>query len=393
MNINVNLNAEAIWQTLDTKDGIKDGKIKKNIWDSFADITGGNHINNCIEERSAMKSINTYLRRASEETINKICEFLGWNNSKSDIKEEIKTADNLLEQISEDPSMITETEEGEYEDGATWKKAKLADGRWIRVNYTINGDVECIKVSSKVNEFEHYEDGLYDGAEVIYDEEGLYTGENNSDYTAFEVKIDDYDFSKYKKLAEKIFGANTKVNSNSSVGTFENDDIEFDDDNFYTAAHILMVGDNDYAAYKNNITGEVRYFDKNGNEISPDEFKETCPNIYNTMELRKSEKVVTKGNNGYYVTQDKNGNYYYYDSEHFDIDANSFKEVCPTIYENIQIKKSEKVVVKGDNGYYVTKDKNGKYHYYDQHKQEMSPNDFKYCCPQIYENLNKNKGV
>lgn len=207
MNINVNLDAEAIWQTLDLKDGTKDRKIEKSIWDAFADAAGGNHINNFIEERNAMKSINSYLKRASEETINKICEFLGWNNSKSDIQEEIKTSDNLLEQIAEDPSMLTETEEGKYDDGTTWKKAKLADGRWVKVFYTINGDVMCVKVSSNVKELEHY-DGLYDSAEVNYDKDGLYIGDNDSDYMSFQVKSEDYDFSKYQKLAEKIFGAN-----------------------------------------------------------------------------------------------------------------------------------------------------------------------------------------
>lgn len=209
MNINVNLNAEAIWQTLDVKDGTKDGKIEKSIWDSFADITGGNHINNCIEERNALKSINAYLRRASEETINKICEFLGWNNSTENIQEGIKTSDNLLEQIAEDPSMVLETEEGEYEDGSTWKKAKLADGRFVKIDYAQDGSIDVIKVSTNPNEMEGYDGETYDSTEVNYADDGIYTGNHeHSNQMSFDVTSDKYDFTKYQKLAEKIFGAN-----------------------------------------------------------------------------------------------------------------------------------------------------------------------------------------
>lgn len=164
MNINVNLSAEAIWQTLDTKDGTKDGKIEKNIWDMFADITGRNNINNCIEERNAMKSINAYLKNASQETINKICEFLGWNNSESGINQEIETADDLLEEIAANPNMVEDIEEGEYEDGTTWKKAKLADRRYVKIDYSSNGSIENIKISTNLEEMEHYYGNMRDGA-------------------------------------------------------------------------------------------------------------------------------------------------------------------------------------------------------------------------------------
>lgn len=340
MNINVNLNADAIWQQLDIKDGTKDSKINNSVWNEFADITGGNHINEFIDEKNALRSINSYLKRASKETINNICKFLGWNNSDSNINEEITTSDNLLEKISKNPSMISEITEGENDDGSSWKKAKLSDGRFIQVNYTADGSIESVNVSTDPKKTLYYNDQYGDGTEIDYSEDGISIAlSKEADVYAATVNKEGYDFSKYQKLAEQIFGEKSVAVEDTSFESISEADEYLDEeeeDDFYYNAHVIAVGDNGYTVWRDNKTKEIRYCNNNHQEISPEEFKEFCPNIYNQIETRKTESVITRGDNGWYVTQDINGKYYYYDSKDFERNESDFEKACPNIYHNLK---------------------------------------------------------
>lgn len=53
-------------------------------------------------------------------------------------------------------------------------------------------------------------------------------------------------------------------------------------------------------------------------------------------------QVVAKGNNGYYVTKDKDGNIRYYDSKGKEISGAEFKKHCPSIYDSVQGIKTRK---------------------------------------------------
>lgn len=206
MNINVNLNAYVIQRNLDLKDGTGDGCIEKSIWDSFADITGGKHINNRIEYSNAMKSINSYLRRASEETINKICEFFGWQSSTSEVQEDIDTSDKLLEQTAADSSMVADIEIEDCADGTTMKTANLNDGRWVRAVYSEDGELESLIVASE----EPTEEYPVQPGYITYNKESIGVNNENNEcvYAPIDVTSEEYDFAKYQKLAEQIFGAN-----------------------------------------------------------------------------------------------------------------------------------------------------------------------------------------
>ena len=73
----VNLNAAEMFDKLDAKDGKADNKIQASIWNEFAETAGGNKINNCILKENALKSIQSYLKRASEGTKEAISNLLG----------------------------------------------------------------------------------------------------------------------------------------------------------------------------------------------------------------------------------------------------------------------------------------------------------------------------
>lgn len=53
-------------------------------------------------------------------------------------------------------------------------------------------------------------------------------------------------------------------------------------------------------------------------------------------------QVVAKGNNGYYVTKDKDGNIRYYDPKGKEISGAEFKKHCPSIYDGVQGIKTRK---------------------------------------------------
>lgn len=53
-------------------------------------------------------------------------------------------------------------------------------------------------------------------------------------------------------------------------------------------------------------------------------------------------QVVAKGNNGYYVTKDKDGNIRYYDPKGKEISGAEFKKHCPSIYDSVQGIKTRK---------------------------------------------------
>ena len=105
MNVNgSNLNANEIFAKLDSMGNGNDGKIEASIWNQFADIAGGNHINNYIEQQSALKSIQTYLSKATSEVKNKIAEYV--NSGKTDYS----SADEAYNELQKQVEQKTETE-------------------------------------------------------------------------------------------------------------------------------------------------------------------------------------------------------------------------------------------------------------------------------------------
>ncbi len=75
------------------------------------------------------------------------------------------------------------------------------------------------------------------------------------------------------------------------------------------------------------VAGQHKYYNAKGEEISPEEFKSRCPNMY-----AQSRNNLIKGNNGYYAVKVANNKYEYYDPSHNKISDEKFKEKCPTIY-------------------------------------------------------------
>lgn len=63
--------AKAKFAELDAADGAKDGKIKRDVWNSFVGSIGtGKTISIFINEDNAMRSLRTYARRADSGVIN-----------------------------------------------------------------------------------------------------------------------------------------------------------------------------------------------------------------------------------------------------------------------------------------------------------------------------------
>jgi len=69
--------AKDMFDALDAKDGVKDGIIKKNVWDGFAGIANGSKINFGIQEANAVKSINAYFRRSDDSMKTEMLKYIG----------------------------------------------------------------------------------------------------------------------------------------------------------------------------------------------------------------------------------------------------------------------------------------------------------------------------
>ncbi len=76
-NISLNLNAYEIFNHLDAKDGNADKRINAKEWNEFANLAGGKSVKYGIEEPNALKSINYYLTKLSNESKKSIVEYLG----------------------------------------------------------------------------------------------------------------------------------------------------------------------------------------------------------------------------------------------------------------------------------------------------------------------------
>ena len=60
-------------------------------------------------------------------------------------------------------------------------------------------------------------------------------------------------------------------------------------------------------------------------------------------------------------------------------------KVQPKVQPKTQIK--DKVIAKGSNGYYVTKDKDGNFHYFNSKGKECNEDEFKKYCPSIHKSI------
>lgn len=81
MGMEVNMSPEVIFAKLDSLDNKgADEKIEASIWNKFADIAGGKHIKNEINKSDALKSISSYLTKATDEIKQNIQAFI-WKES------------------------------------------------------------------------------------------------------------------------------------------------------------------------------------------------------------------------------------------------------------------------------------------------------------------------
>lgn len=97
------------------------------------------------------------------------------------------------------------------------------------------------------------------------------------------------------------------------------------------------------------------------------------------------DKIDEMTQNGTYATDSKSidENYVKAKKEKSSKTPESYTRTQP----KTQPKSQETVIAKGNNGYYVTKDANGNLHYYGPNKKECNEADFKKHCPSIYKNL------
>ena len=96
---NMKVNTNAVFQSLDIKDGNANNKIDASIWNAFARQVGGKTIKSSINESNAIRSINAYLKRGGETVKRIICEFLGWDLHKA--KQNVSEAEQMLQDAAD----------------------------------------------------------------------------------------------------------------------------------------------------------------------------------------------------------------------------------------------------------------------------------------------------
>ena len=116
--------------------------------------------------------------------------------------------------------------------------------------------------------------------------------------------------------------------------------------------------------------------------------KSNTNNSNKTQGKRQKQKVISKGANGWYITQDSEGKLHYYNKEGKAVSEDEFAKTCPSMYKNAQ-KLKPKVISKGKNGWYITQDSEGKLHYYNKEGKAVSEDEFAKTCPSMYKSAKK----
>lgn len=101
-NFALNLKASEIFRILDAKDGNSNKNINAKEWNTFANIVGGKEIQYSINEDRALKSINYYLNKISNETKKTVAEFLGAELQNTQVKENNTVAEKKPTEINID---------------------------------------------------------------------------------------------------------------------------------------------------------------------------------------------------------------------------------------------------------------------------------------------------
>ncbi len=119
----------------------------------------------------------------------------------------------------------------------------------------------------------------------------------------------------------------------------------------------------------------------------------TFINAQNEREKAAQGSDFINFGNGTYVTKTSDGKYKYY-VDNNETTEDDFKAKRPGCYKITFAKqRNETIVIKDNNGYYVTKTSDGKYRYWKHNNTEITEADFKKACPGTYGALNLNNSA
>ena len=232
---NINSIAREIVTNLDKQDGKEDGKIEASIWNKFVCKKQGNEIHNYINTNSAVKSVIAYLKRevaktgqTIEDIANEWLKNVG-GGDQTEIEEKSKFDNDLSmsfieadtpeeqERIDNANQLLADVAAGKYRykieeekpsEDVTYKTAKLADGRYIRVSYIGVDKLSILNVEVSTNDKQGF---------VLYNAiEGCGSFKGNDFYSADSEPYGEGDRFKYNKedlykLLQKIFGDDIEV--------------------------------------------------------------------------------------------------------------------------------------------------------------------------------------
>ena len=178
----INLNPETIYRRLDELDGGlgTDNKgetfIRKSIWNEFADICGGKHINEQITKDDAMRSIKTYIQRATADTKKKIAQFLGLNNQNNNqsVSADKRTDRSLMPDNTipnDEPARVATVGKSNIPPAAPLSNVsntpQSSTSQTKRAKAIADSWAETFKISNRNGEFTKFVERLYEIAKEL----------------------------------------------------------------------------------------------------------------------------------------------------------------------------------------------------------------------------------
>lgn len=98
------------------------------------------------------------------------------------------------------------------------------------------------------------------------------------------------------------------------------------------------------------------------------------------------DKIDEMTNNGTYATDSKSIDRNYINARKAKVQQNTTPNT-QNVEPKTEEKPKEKLIAKGGNGYFVTKDANGEFHYYAPNKKPCSETEFAKYCPSIHKSV------
>ena len=203
----IELSVAAIFESLKTRYECQDYELDINSWNDFAGSVNIPEVSKPISRKQAYLYLEEYLK-GGIDAVKNICKFFGWNDMQT-IEIDLAEAEKILEDAIMHPNIISKI----IKNTDKIKKIIFKNNWYVAIIYDNNNTVDRIHISVE-SSVHKTKSGLHDFAEIGFYKDKICVNldshlkynDNNGYNDLYDLYITskEYDFTKYKNLAEQI---------------------------------------------------------------------------------------------------------------------------------------------------------------------------------------------